>query len=340
MTATVPHPNENRYKSNCSLNLFSSNMGMNHQGFEKMFMKNRLTIGIFFPIEAYKGSIPTMQFQIELAQKAESLGFTALWFRDVPLYEPSFGDVGQIFDPWVYLGYVATQTQNIALATGSIIFPLRHPLHTAKAAASVDHLSNGRLVLGIASGDRPVEFPAFGVKFSDRGEIFRESLAYFRQSLEETFPVITSSLGHLQGGDLIPKPFAGYIPILVTGKSQQSLDWIAAASDGWLSYPRNRFQQAQIVAEWHRLAKVHAPSKFKPFAQSLYIDLDDDPKCPATPIHLGYRLGRNYLVEHLQCLQDMGVNHVALNLKYSKRAASEVLEEVGQEVIPYFHVRQ
>ena len=143
-------------------------------GFQRMFAKEQLTVGVFFPIEAYKGSIPRMQNQVILARRAEDLGFAALWFRDVPLYDPSFGDVGQIFDPWVYLGYIVAHTQTIALATGSIIFSLRHPLHLAKAAASVDQLSNGRLVMGVASGDRPVEFPKIhGKRLGDRSQFDR-----------------------------------------------------------------------------------------------------------------------------------------------------------------------
>ena len=70
----------------------------------------------------------------------------------MPLRDPSFGDIGQVYDPWVYLGWIAAQTRTIALATGSIILPLRHPLHTAKASASIDQLSGGRFVLGVASG--------------------------------------------------------------------------------------------------------------------------------------------------------------------------------------------
>ena len=68
---------------------------------------------------------------------------------------------------------MAGQTESIALFPAAIVLPLRHPLHTAKAAASIDRLTGGRLVLGIASGDRPVEFPAFGVNRDDRGAMFR-----------------------------------------------------------------------------------------------------------------------------------------------------------------------
>ncbi|WP_255488001.1 MULTISPECIES: LLM class flavin-dependent oxidoreductase [Brucella] len=109
-----------------------------------------------------------MRDQPRLARRAEELGFTGLWTRDVPMRDPNFGDLGQVYDPWVWLGWIAAHTSTIALATGSIILPLRHPLHTAKASASVDQLTGGRFVLGVASGDRPVEFPAFGVDWHQR----------------------------------------------------------------------------------------------------------------------------------------------------------------------------
>jgi len=303
-------------------------------GFDRMFTADRLTVGVFFPIEAYQGSIPTMADHIALAQQAEALGFSALWVRDVPLHDPSFGDVGQIFDPWVYLGYVAAHTQTIALATGSIILPLRHPLHLAKAAASVDQLSGGRLVMGVASGDRPIEFPAFKVEFEARGQHFRYAFYDVKQALNQEFPVIRSPLTSLEGADVLPKPLCDRIPLLVTGHSRQSLEWIAEHADGWLYYPRHPQMQTQLIQDWRRLVNQFTPGVFKPFAQSLYIDLSDDPKAAATPIHLGYRLGRDRLLDLLHHLQQIGVNHVGLNLKYGRRPAAEVLEEIGQEVLP------
>jgi len=306
-------------------------------GFDQIFQANQLTIGVFFPIEAYKGSIPTMQHQVVLAQRAEALGFAALWVRDVPLYDPSFGDVGQIFDPWVYLGYITAHTQRIALATGSIIFTQRHPLHLAKAAASVDQLSNGRLVMGIASGDRPVEFPAFGIDFESRGDRFRQTFHDFKQALAAEFPVIRSSLTNLEGADVLPKPVGDRIPLLVTGHSRQTPEWIAEHADGWLYYPRHPQMQARIIQDWRDLAERFSPGVFKPYAQSLYVDLVDDPTAALTPIHLGYRLGRDRLLDLLLHLRTIGVNHVGLNLKYGERPAAEVLEEIGQELLPHIH---
>lgn len=65
-----------------------------HRAFRRMFSKNRMTIGVFFPIEAFEGDVPAMSGQERLAQQAEKLGFSALWTRDVPLRDPTFGDVG------------------------------------------------------------------------------------------------------------------------------------------------------------------------------------------------------------------------------------------------------
>jgi alkanesulfonate monooxygenase SsuD/methylene tetrahydromethanopterin reductase-like flavin-dependent oxidoreductase (luciferase family) len=144
-----------------------------------MFAPDRLTLGVFFPIEAFCGDQPTMLGQEGLARRAEELGYAALWCRDVPLRDPGFGD---------------------------LVLTLRHPLHTAKGVASVDRLSGNRLVLGVASGDRPVEFPAFGVDFEQRSALFRDNLRVVRASLAEQFPQLQSSCGTLAGTADIAAP--------------------------------------------------------------------------------------------------------------------------------------
>lgn len=301
-----------------------------------MFAPGKLTLGLFFPIAAYEGDMPLLEGQTTLAAAADEGGFAALWTRDVPLRDPSFGDLGQMLDPWVWMTYMLPYVKQAALATGSLILPLRHPVHTAKAAASLDLLSGGRLVTGVASGDRPVEFPAFGVDLSTRGERFRETFGYLETLLGESFPRIHSSLGELVGADLVPKPGHGRLPIGVTGSSQQSPDWIAANADFWLTYPRAPQAQAQVLGDW-RAAVGRAGAAFqKPVAQSLYVDLAADPDEPPRPIHLGFRLGRNRLIELLRMFSQMGVNHVAFVLKFSRRPVTEVVDELAREVVPLF----
>jgi luciferase-type oxidoreductase len=304
-----------------------------HKGYSRMFQENHLTLGLFFPIESYEGSIPEMNIekQIKLAKRAEELNFAALFVRDVPLYDPYFGDVGQIYDPWVFLGYLAAHTKTIALGTASIILTLRHPLHVAKAAASVDRLSGERLVLGVATGDRPIEFPAFSVDSEMRSPLFQESIMVMKKAWGENFPAIESPRVQLLNGDVLPKPRLADIPVLVTGHSSQSVEWIAQNSDGWMYYPRNLQFQSELIKNW----RSHT-DQFKPFCQSLYVDLTEDPNHVPIPIHLGFRIGRNPLIEFIERLKHAGVNHVIINLKYGQRPVEEVIEELGEEVLPHF----
>ncbi|WP_342051018.1 MULTISPECIES: LLM class oxidoreductase [unclassified Cupriavidus] len=310
-----------------------------HRGFERAFSPGTLSLGLFFPIEAFEGDRPTMLNQVALVKRAEAAGFAALWFRDVPLRDPSFGDVGQVFDPWVYMGFIAAHTSNIALGTASIVLPLRNPLHTAKAVASVDQLSHGRLLLGVASGDRPVEFPAFNIDPEKRADIFRERIAVIRQVQRTSFEPVRWSEGELIGADLIPKPTTNEIPLFVTGHSRQSLDWIARHSCGWITYPRPPHLQRTSIDKWRQEVIAQSGSVYKPFMQSLYVDLDASPTAAPSPIHLGFRLGRSHLIDLLDVLQAIGVDHVILNLKYGGRGAAEVVEELGTHVVPRFPAR-
>ena len=305
-------------------------------GYNHVFRAQRLSLGLVAPIERYPSSrAPTMQGHLAQVQLAERLGFSALWLRDVPFDVPAFGDAGQLYDPWVYLGFLAASTSQIALGVSSIVLPLRHPVHVAKAAASVDQLSGGRLILGIASGDRPIEYPAMNLSFGDRGQRFRESYASIR-ALAQTRPRFSNAAGSLDGGvDLLPKPTGARLPLLVTGGSQQDPAWIAEHGDGWMLYPRDVASQGQIIGGWReRVAAFHAHGK--PVMQPLYLDLLQDPEAPATPIHLGFRTGSQALLAYLQALQQVGVNHVALNLRFNQADIPTTLNRLADEVLPHF----
>lgn len=304
-------------------------------GFTRAFCQNKLTLGIGFPIEAYDGPVAELTHQISRAKAAEQGGFAVVWCRDIPIYDPEFGDLGQIYDPWVWLGYVAAQTSEIALGTGSIILPLRAPADVAKAACSVDQLSGGRLVFGVASGDRPVEYSVFKKPFDDRGQQFTESFDFIRELSHRPAGWHNRQLTQAHQLNVVPKSHSGDLPMLVTGNSRQSIDWIADKADGWLMYPRPVFVQQATVEDWQTAVQSHGHA-WKPFAQSLYIDLTEEPDSEPTRIHLGFRSGRNPLIEHLHALQDCGVNHVLFNVKFSSRPVDEVLEELSEYVTPLF----
>ena len=301
----------------------------------RAFRPGAMTLGVITPLEGFTGPVPTLDRHAELILEAERAGFSTVWIRDVPLLVPSFGDAGQTFDAFTYLGYLAARTSTIALGTASAVLPLRHPLDTAKSAASVDRLSGGRFLLGAATGDRPEEFPAFGVDYETRGERFRESLAWIRRVTETDFPDIDSPLGRLHGTDLLPKPAHGRIPVMMTGRGQQEIDWIAAHTDGWLFYTLPLEQQALNIKRWRRLTR-REEGVFKPFAQATYIDLAEDPHAPARPIHQGLSLGREALLEHLRAWERIGVDQLMINVKHSVRPVAEVIEEFAEHILPHF----
>ncbi len=307
-----------------------------NQAYSAVFTSGRMSIGLVVPLEHYPSdSRPTMARHLERAVLADELGFKALWLRDVPFDVPSFGDAGQTFDPFVYLGVLAGCTSRIALGVASIILPLRHPAHIAKAAASGDQLSGGRLLLGIASGDRPEEYPALNASFEERGTRFRDGVDYIRRAAEVR-PCIDNPLGQVGAGmDLLPKPCAGRLPLLVTGGSRQDPDWIAQHADGWMTYPRPLQAQASVIADWR--SRVHAVSEYdKPVMQPLYIDLVDNSAAPPQPIHLGMRLGVDHLLAFLQALEEIGVNHVALNLRFNQIDIETTLQRIADDVLPGF----
>lgn len=309
-------------------------------GYNTSFKAGQMSIGLVAPVERYhQSTIPDMSHHVERAKLAEELGFSALWLRDVPFNVPSFGDVGQIHDPFVYLGFLTAHTHRLTLGVASIILPLRHPAHVAKAAASADQLSGGRLVLGVASGDRPDEYPALNISHEDRGARFASAYAYIRE-MAASYPRFQSPHGRSHGEiDMLPKPSAGRLPLLITGASQQSADWLARHGDGWMTYPRPPHIQARLIAQRNDRIKAagRAPS---PVMQSLYIDLLDDFHAPPQPIHLGFRSGLAALIEHLSDLKDAGVNHVALNLRFNQADIDHTMHRLSEHVLPVFHANQ
>lgn len=311
-----------------------------HPGYQRMFRPDKLSLGIFLPLRFYSGDMRVLEGQSTLVEYIDQQGFAAVWARDVPLFDPMFGDAGQVFDPFTYLAFLAARTRHVALATGSVVFPLRHPIELAKSAASIDQLSGGRLVMGIASGDRPVEFPAYGLDHATRGERFAETVTAFRRWLQPASGVASHPLAE-QGIQLLPPPVNARIPLMVTGGARQSLEWVGQHADGWLTYPDSTHDRAgplrlaDKVRAWRRLIP---DGGFRPHMTNEWLDLVDDPDHPRVPLQGGYllRTGRKGLIELLEAWQHAGVNHAALGIQFSQRPAAEVLQELAEEVLPLF----
>jgi luciferase-type oxidoreductase len=277
-------------------------------GYERAFGTDDLTFGLGFPLTGSSETVPDVEAEMALAAHAEDLGFDALWARDVPLYWPRFGDAGQSFDVWPWLSHAAAHTDDIALGTASVVLPLRHPLHVAKAAASVDRLSGGRLLLGIATGDRDPEYPAFDVDPGERGARFREAVEVLRTVWTGEFPEVDTDRVTLEGElDLVPEPTADTVPLLPTGHARQDLVWTAEHGDGWLFYHLPDRTLETYLDDWRGAAGE------KPYAMAVRTELAEDPAADPEHVHQGYRAGSEWFVEYFRGLDRMGVDHVLVS---------------------------
>lgn len=308
-----------------------------HKGFNRMYQQDKMTLGFLTPFEPMTNQLPKMENTIELARKIESFGFSAIWLRDVTIQDLQSNDHGQLYDLWIYLTYLAARTNHIALGTSSVVLPLRHPVRVAKEATSIDQLFPDRLIMGVASGDRKKDFTALGVEREKRGEQFKQNFDSLNRLLKEEQPTIESKSGIMDGSSmrLIPKPVTT-IPTMVTGFSQQSIEWIASQGDGWIQYPRSIQEQASLIQTYRELSERKSPGLFKPFTQTLYIDLSENPDEQPTQIPLGFRLGRNHLLDLLYRFQTIGVNHLVFVPYFAKRPMEEMIQEIGEEILPHF----
>ena len=305
-------------------------------GHAQVFQPGRLTLGFMTPFGHQAGAMADIQETARLSALADELGFAALWARDVPLMVPQGSDntASALDDPFLWLAALAASTRRIAIGAAAIVLPLRHPLHVAKAALSLDRMSNGRFILGMGSGDRPEEFASFGEDLEARGELFRARWPLVRAALSPDANERQAVLEATGGYDLMHPPTAR-IPMVVVGSARQSLQWTAANADAWASYHREEARQQGRIHLWQQALEQKAHGERKPFIQSVQLDLLPDPAAPATPLELGLRTGRNELIAYLTRMQAMGVGHVLFNLaQRSGRTADDVLREIGEQVLP------
>lgn len=264
--------------------------------------------------------VPDMQRHAELIKQADELGFRAAWVRDVPLYDPDFGDAAQVFETFTYLGYLASHTQNILLGTAAVVLPLRNPWLVRKAAATLQTLSDQRFLLGVASGDRPSEYPVFGVDFHSRGESFRQAVEILRGEQDNKLA---------SGMKVLPE--APQPPLLVAGLAQQSPAWVGEHMQGWLAYPGTPGDHVKRVALWRDVAGD------KPYISFIHLDLVDNPDAPIRRHRFGVSTGVKGLIQELESMKAAGVDHIGLHFRRNQRPLDETLAQIGESVLPLFH---
>lgn len=176
----------------------------------------------------------------EMARAAEDAAFDACFVTDHPAPPARWLAAGghHALDPFVALSFAAAATTRLRLQTNVLVLPYRNPFLTAKAAATLDVLSGGRLILGVAAGYLEGEFRALGVPFDERNERADEALAAVKRIwVEENLRVHGRGFdadGHTALPHPAQKPFP---PVWVGGNSRRAIRRAVELGEGWLPFP-------------------------------------------------------------------------------------------------------
>ena len=169
------------------------------------------------------------------ATRAEALGFESLWAWDHVILgvEPAF----PILDAIGTLTAIAARTSRIKLGTGVLVLPLRNPTVAAKALGTLDVVSKGRLILGVAAGWYAREFDAVGVPFKQRGRLFERNLEILTRLWTEDRVTLRVDEFNLREAVMRPRTVQQpRPPILIGGYVDAVLKRVATKGDGWLTY--------------------------------------------------------------------------------------------------------
>ncbi|MER6731172.1 TIGR03619 family F420-dependent LLM class oxidoreductase [Streptomyces puniciscabiei] len=238
------------------------------------------------------------------------------------------------YDPVATLAHLAAVTERVRLLSHVAVVALRHPLLTAKQYATLDHLSGGRLVLGVGAGHVREEFEALGVDFERRGAVLDEVIDALRAALgPEEFPEHHGKLYDFAGLGQRPRPAQPHVPLWVGGSSPAAVRRAALKGDGWLPQgdPRERLP-AQIarLRQVREDAGVEGPFTVGALAEPLYVG------------RAGWDVGRRTLTgapeeiaESLRAYRAMGVDQV--QVRFRSRGRDELTDQIvtfGAAVAP------
>ena len=204
-----------------------------------------------------------------LARRAEAIGCDSLWIPEHPIIPR--GDItpypfggplpehyGRWTDPFIALSMAAAATTRLKLATGICLLPERETLVTAKAVASLDYYSGGRVILGIGAGWLREESEIMGARFGTRWQRMREMTEAMRLLWTEDSPSYQGKHVQFPAVRSDPKPAqAGGPPFVLGGHGEKALQRIARSYDGWcplVQDPQSFGREVQALRELTRAA--------------------------------------------------------------------------------------
>jgi probable F420-dependent oxidoreductase len=243
-------------------------------------------------------------------RKAEQCGFESAWIGEhliLPVnytsrypYSPDgrFPAPPDIpfHDPMLALAFAAAVTSRIRLATGIFVVPLRNPITTAKAVASLDVLSNGRVIFGVGVGWFAEEFAAAGASFPDRALRTREYIELMKALWTQEDPVYSGKTFSVKEARFNPKPIQKpHPPIVVGGTSELAIKRAVRYGDGWYAVARSMEEAQGLIAQLEGQQSVANRSR-------------------PVEITMSLRTGHPLTLDEIRRLADLGVARLLVGL--------------------------
>jgi probable F420-dependent oxidoreductase len=222
-------------------------------------------------------------------------------------------------DPLAWLTYVGAVTSRIRLITGVLVLPQRNPLVLAKHLATIDHLTGGRLELGIGVGWLREEFDALGIPFERRGARVDEYIEAMRALWDQDDASYEGAFVSFKGMSCNPKPTQGRVPVLVGGHSKAAIRRAGRLGDGFFPATGATLDVSDVIEAMHQEARAAGrdPASIKVMSG-----------CPdALP-----RSGKDPLTA-VATRAAAGVDRIALPLAAFQPDLEAMLAEFGEKVI-------
>jgi probable F420-dependent oxidoreductase len=176
----------------------------------------------------------------EMARAIEGAGFDACWVTEHPFPSDAWMATGghHSLDPFVALTAAAVATKTLRLHTNILVLPYRNPFLTAKAIASLDAVSGGRVIMGVAAGYLEGEYAALGANFEDRNAITDEALVAMKQAWKGESTKLDGRDFQVSGNTMLPAPVQQpHPPIWVGGNTKTAIRRAAEHGQGWSPFP-------------------------------------------------------------------------------------------------------
>ncbi|MGY0017811.1 LLM class F420-dependent oxidoreductase [Streptomyces sp. cg35] len=230
------------------------------------------------------------------------------------------------YDPVATLAFLAGVTERARLLSHVAIVGLRHPLLSAKQYATLDHLSGGRLILGVGAGHVEEEFEILGVDFARRGAVLDESVDALKAALgPEEFPSFKGELFAFEGLGQLPRPAQARVPVWVGGSSAPAVRRAALKGDGWLPQGDPRDRLPEKIATLKRLraeAGIEAPLTIGAITEPLYVG------APSWDVGRRTVSGEPAAVaESLRAYAAMGVHQI--QVRFRSRGRAELVDQIA-----------